>query len=422
MKGYIRIRVTGYSAERFLNACSHRGILLWGLQSVSGAYEMNITIQGFRQLKSIIRKTGTKVVVVKRFGLPFLLHKYRKRKLFFAGFFLCVFLVIFLSQYIWNIHITGNVSHTDEALLEYLKEQQVENGMAKADVDCDRIVKDLRRQFDDILWVSASVTGTRLEVQIKENEDSVPVKESVGRQEDVPEKNPVDIIADRDCVITEMVVRKGIRKVQPGAQVKKGNVLVSGQVPVLNDAKEVVNYQYHEADADITGKTQITYEDSVPLNYIEKNEAGIEKTAYTLLIGRYRLTFGEVRKTRKNFEEYASWHQVKIFENFYLPIYYGIRTMTPYRPSEKPYSKKQVQRLLSGSFSRYCKDLEEKGVEILQNDVKIYTESDTAVARGTLTVLMPVGKKKPSEPIEIPPEQNMEQTGEAADGNDGSSH
>ncbi|MDE8722414.1 sporulation protein YqfD, partial [Alistipes putredinis] len=30
IKGYIRIRVIGYSAERFLNACSHKGIFLWG--------------------------------------------------------------------------------------------------------------------------------------------------------------------------------------------------------------------------------------------------------------------------------------------------------------------------------------------------------------------------------------------------------
>ncbi len=87
IKGYIRIRVIGYSAERFLNACSHKGIFLWGLKPVDGAYEMNITIKGFRQLKPIIRKTGTKVVIVRRFGLPFFLHKYRKRKLFFGGAF-----------------------------------------------------------------------------------------------------------------------------------------------------------------------------------------------------------------------------------------------------------------------------------------------------------------------------------------------
>ena len=71
IKGYIRIRITGYSTERFLNACSHKGIVLWGLTPVNRAYEMNIQVKGFRQLKPIIRKTGTKGVIVGRFGLPF---------------------------------------------------------------------------------------------------------------------------------------------------------------------------------------------------------------------------------------------------------------------------------------------------------------------------------------------------------------
>ena len=45
IKGYIRIRVIGYSAERFLNACSHKGIFLWGLKPVDGAYEMNPAVK-----------------------------------------------------------------------------------------------------------------------------------------------------------------------------------------------------------------------------------------------------------------------------------------------------------------------------------------------------------------------------------------
>ena len=140
VKGYIRIRITGYSTERFLNACSHRGIILWGLRPEGRAYEMNISIPGFRKLKPIIRKTGTKVSIVERFGLPFFLHKYRKRKLFFAGALLSLALVFLLSRYIWNIDIQGNLSYTDETLLRFLESTQVTNGMPVSEVDCARIV------------------------------------------------------------------------------------------------------------------------------------------------------------------------------------------------------------------------------------------------------------------------------------------
>ena len=105
--------------------------------------------------------------------------------------------------------------------------------------------------------MSASIQGTKLYIQVKENEDSI----STGTKEDETE-NAMDLVADRDCVIDSITVRKGTVQVKRGEKVKKGTVLVSGQVPVLNDAKEVTGYQYHQADADITGITTLEYEES----------------------------------------------------------------------------------------------------------------------------------------------------------------
>ena len=277
IKGYLRIRITGYSTERFLNACRHKGIFLWGLKPVSGAYEMNITVKEFRQLKPMIRKTGTKVLIVKRTGLPFFLYKYRKRKLFFGGACLCLFMILYMSRMIWGIDISGNTTYTDEALLKYLSSRNVKNGMAKSDVDCARIVKDIRKEYNDIIWVSASVRGTKLYIQIKENEDSIPVDEKG------EENKAVDIVADRDCIVKDIVVRKGVVKVREGDTVKKGDVLISGQVPVNNDAKEVTGYQYHESDADILGTVVLPMRTNAAMymrsrkRYRRKKESGSKK-------------------------------------------------------------------------------------------------------------------------------------------------
>ena len=219
----------------------------------------------------MIRKTGTKVLIVKRTGLPFFLYKYRKRKLFFGGACLCLFMILYMSRMIWGIDISGNTTYTDEALLKYLSSRNVKNGMAKSDVDCARIVKDIRKEYNDIIWVSASVRGTKLYIQIKENEDSIPVDEKG------EENKAVDIVADRDCIVKDIVVRKGVVKVREGDTVKKGDVLISGQVPVNNDAKEVTGYQYHESDADILGTVVLPYEDECSHVYEIKEEIQEEK-------------------------------------------------------------------------------------------------------------------------------------------------
>ena len=425
IKGYIRIRITGYSTERFLNACSHKGIVLWGLTPVNRAYEMNIETKGFRQLKPIIRKTGTKVVIVGRFGLPFFLHKYRKRKLFFAGAFLSVALIFLMSRYIWNIDIRGNLSYTDETLLRFLASTEVTNGMPVSEVDCARIVKDIRKEYNDIIWVSASIKGTRLIIQVKENEDSLPAMDMAGAdtagtagaesesgEAGNGEAQAMDIIADQDCVITRIVPRSGIPMVKEGQEVKAGDLLVSGQVPVLDDAGTVIAYQYHKADADIQGRTSVEYQDETDLAYMVKEYMDVEKIEYTLKIGSYFLRFGSIRNSYDTWEMNGSEKQLCIGENFYLPVICDKRTARPYRPQEKKYSKKELQKILSANFQRYCKDLDKKGVEIIENNVKIYTGSKKAEARGTLTVLTPIGTLAQSQLLEIPVIEEQDETGE----------
>ncbi len=378
---------------------------------------MNISIPGFRKLKPIIRKTGTKVSIVERFGLPFFLHKYRRRKMFFAGALLFAALIFLMSRYIWNIDIKGNLTYTDETLLKFLKTREVENGMRVSEVDCARIVKDIRKEYDDIIWVSASIQGTRLIIQVKENEDTIPAMDEAAENPD--QEKPTDIVADRDCVITRIVPRNGIPMVSEGAEVKTGDVLVSGQVPVMDDAGTVIAYQYHESDADIQGRTVIEYQDEMDLGYEEKEyyydkktHLPLEKNEYFLKLGRYTLEFGNIRNQYRAWEMYGYEKQLCIAENFYLPISYGKKTARPYESGEIKYSKKELQQRMSRKFQQYCKDLEKKGVEIIENDVKIYTGSQKAEAKGRLTVQMPIGRQAESRLREIPVTEEQDETGE----------
>lgn len=225
IKGYLLIRVEGYSPERFLNACSHRGIELWGLRSAGGAYEMYMTLKDFRKIKALSKKTGTKVRVRRRYGLPFFLHRYRRRKLFFAGAFLAVCLVYILTLFIWEIDIRGNLRRTDEALLSFLRSRDVYCGMTAGSVDCDQIADDLRGAYADLVWVSASVRGTRLVIQVKENEH---LSAQTGGK--AQETEGTDLAATQDCTILSIVTRQGTPLVHEGDQVKKGDLLVNGRL------------------------------------------------------------------------------------------------------------------------------------------------------------------------------------------------
>ena len=188
IRGYVRIRITGHRMERFINACNYRKIKIWDLSASDGSYEMNLWVKDFKKLRHISHKTSTKITIVKKYGLPFYLFDHRRRKLFFAGIFAATVLLLIMSGYIWDIEILGTHTQTEEVIRTFLKENHVNTGIRRGNIDCDRIVKDIRKGFDDIIWVSASIEGTRLIIQIKENEDAkIDNKTDIKKREDIEE-------------------------------------------------------------------------------------------------------------------------------------------------------------------------------------------------------------------------------------------
>lgn len=411
LRGYVRIRVQGFSPERFLNMCSYHQIFIWGLAPDGSGYEMFVSIRDFRRLKPLVKKTHTKLTVTGRYGFPFFLFRYRKRKLFFIGLFLCIALLKMYSLFIWDIHFEGNEKWPDETLTEYLRSEGVAPFMLKSEVDCPGIVKNIRKEYNDIVWVSASLDGNCLKIQIKENEDTLAKDTGNGEEEVSGEERPTDLIASSDGIITSIVTRSGVPQVHEGDQVKKGDILVLGRVDVVNDSGEVTGYQYQHADADIYADTELTYADSISRTYQEKVRDGKEKYQPYVRIGKYTISVGSISNNYEHRDLAVRERQLKAGENFYLPVSYGLRTVTSYEFEEKTYTDEEVREILSANFRRFCDELEEKGIHIRENSVKIHLYANSAGASGTLYLNERITKEADTEILTIERKETDESVG-----------
>ena len=123
LRGYVLIKVWGFAPERFLNLCSNKEILLWDIKKEDDIFYMNISLSGFKKLRSIARKTRVRVVILKRCGLPFLMPGILKKKVFIAGLILTCFFWYWSSLHIWEISIEGNKTITDDMFDDFFKEQ-----------------------------------------------------------------------------------------------------------------------------------------------------------------------------------------------------------------------------------------------------------------------------------------------------------
>ena len=62
LQGYVKIKVEGYSPERFLNLCNVHKILIWGIDSQNSIWEMYVSAKDFKKLRPLARKTRTKII------------------------------------------------------------------------------------------------------------------------------------------------------------------------------------------------------------------------------------------------------------------------------------------------------------------------------------------------------------------------
>lgn len=401
LKGYVCIRVWGYSPERFMNLCSNHDIFLWDIKNCGDYYTMCITVNGFKRLKTIVKKTGTKVAIQKRCGLPFFVPKIKRRKIFLIGLIGSFIFWMWMSTFIWAIDLTGNYTITKDIFMDFLAADHIYVGMKRKDVDIERLEKKIRQDFNIVTWTSARIDGTRLSIRIKENEvDTENSKEAKKEEDGTKTENEYgsDMVAENDGVIVNMVTRKGVPQFAVGAEVKKGDVLVSGSVPVYNEDATVKKYQYYEADADVYISRTFRKKEELPLTYEQKEYTGEEKQEFFLSFLEKEMVFRIGKVKYENYDKVTDSRQVKLLDNFYLPVHFGSSVNREYVIKENIYTKDEVKSLFSEKLNKFVTDLDEKGVQIIKKNVTISKKNKKWQMNMDFQIVEKTGKNIPIVP------------------------
>ena len=376
--GYVRVRLTGRSPERFFNLCRSSKILLWNIACEKEEYRFFLLLPDFYRIRPFAKKAGVRVRIQEKLGLPFFLYRNRKRKLFAVGaasFFLLLFV---LSHFIWNISFSGNLLFTDDMLTGQLREIGVCYGMPKRGVDCDRIEEELRSRCPRIVWVSAHVSGTRLQIRIRENEtaDGIPLRE----------ESPRNLVAETAGTVVSILVRAGKAAVQPGDEVEKGQILVEGMLPVTNDSGEVERTLFVRADADIRLRTTKIYREWVPHFQTVRSYTGKMQRGFRLRAGAVDILAMPPLAGKRNWDLTGVSRQIVLFGDFFLPVWTEAITAREYEKVERKRTKTELNDLTKAVHERKLQKLTEKGVQIIENDVKILDNSNGWIICGSMTV------------------------------------
>lgn len=401
MKGYIQVYVSGNRPERFLSLLNHKQVHIWDMEPLEQGYLFKIERTYARELDGIRKKTGSKLEIRNKYGLPFILFRYRKRKLFLLGLLLCGILIYVCSLFIWDINVSGTYFYTEEQIVNRIEEAYVSMGAKKSSIDCNWLEEQLRQDFPELSWVSCEIVGTQLNVDIKETLEGT---ETIN--EHTP---PQDIAAAKDGVIVEMITRSGTPVVKPGQTVSKGDTLISGVINIYDDFDEVLETDYVAADGDVIAETVYPYEDSFDMQYYEKQYTGEHQSSITFEILNWVQDFHLPWKDYSNYDVVEENHKLCLGHTYFLPVSFTISERREYTPTLYTYTEEEARERAEKRFQRYLEGLSEKEVEIMENNVTIEFRDGGCYASGNVVVWERIGYGRPlsipSEPAEEPTQE-----------------
>lgn len=355
-RGTMTVEIQSHIPEKFLNLAWKNNIQIKNIRKRSiTTIVMDINLKDFSLIEDIAQKTKSKIKIVNRKGVTFFLLKIRRRFALVGGVFIFVFILYFLSGFIWTIDI-----QTENNLSPYEIRQQLINygvmpGIRKSKVNVYQLQDNMIKSNENIMYFNARVDGSRLYVKVIDKVTPPSI---------ITDNEPCNLVAKKDGQIVRVYTSAGSPTVKKGDTVKAGDIIVKGE-----QGKEGSTYTVH-ASGNVIARTFYEQIKEVPIKGVkkERTENKIENL-YIEVLGKKIYFKNSINK----FKSYD-----KIVENsgfIKKEIYYEVKE-TKYNMD----SQKVVDSTAEELYSKIVQSLD-KSIKVVDKQVQSEPNGDNVKVR-----------------------------------------
>ena len=376
--GYITITIEGYYIERFINICKSQKIAIWNLKR-NGEIKLTFRagVKDFKEICNIAKKVRCKVKIINKKGLPFLLHRYKKRKIFLILLILIAFFVFFSSNFVWNVDIRVEDGNELENIEKDIEDAGLKVGELKSKIETKEIINKIRLERNDIAWMGIELKGTNVIVKIVKADE---------KPEIIDEDEYCNVVSDKIGIITKINCQTGTANLQVGDTVNVGDVLINGWME-----GKYTGIRYVHAKGEIQAKVWHTAYKNVSYNTTERRETGNYEYKYSLKINNFEINFHKGVSKFKIYDTIETENKFKIFSDFYLPISIVKTTNKEIEEIQKKYQVDEAKNLGIQELEEQLDNEIENKESIVSKNINTYEKEDSVDIYVTYEVLENIG-------------------------------
>ena len=376
--GFLKISVKGYYIERFINICKNNKITIWNLKRKNSIeLNLNVRIKEFKEICKIAKKTGCKIKIKNKKGIPFLLHKYKKRKIFFILLILLVLIIGLSSCFVWNVEIKEENGYELENIREDIEKAGLKSGVFKGKINTKEIINKIRLGRKDIAWMGIELKGTNAIVKLVKSDEKPDI---------INEDEYCNIISDKEGIITKISVQNGTANVKVGDTVKKGDILVNGWME-----GKFTGIRYVHSLAEIEAKVWYTESIKIPYKVTETGYTGNEEEKYGIKFNNFQINFTKKYSKFKIYDTIETENKIKLFSDFYLPISIVKTIYKEQEKIEKTYSVEEAKNIGIKQLEEKLDEKIENKNNIVNKNINTYEQADGVLVYVTYEVLENIG-------------------------------
>lgn len=248
--GWVEWEAEGGFPERFLNLASRHRIPLTrtrrqGISLLGCCYARH-----YRRLRPLARRSGVRLRLTARHGLPFSSRRYRDRWGLAVGLAIYILMLQIFPHYIWSVDVTGNSEVPASRIESVMAGLGVRVGAGRTDFDLRTIQLKAIEELPELSWLAVNLEGSIAHIEVNER---------VTAEQPPDLSQPANLKASRDGRIVSTRIVDGQAVVQKGDAVVKGMLLASGVVdtasgPLLKHAR-----------GEVLAETTHTFTTTIPL-------------------------------------------------------------------------------------------------------------------------------------------------------------
>ena len=376
--GYIRISVEGYYIEKLINICTNKKIMIWHVKRDKNVkIEFNIATSDFKEIVKIAKKLKCHTKIEKKKGLPFLLNRYKKRKIFAIVALIILASIIILSSFIWNIEIQEENGQNLDGIYQDIIQAGLSMGKLKAKINTKEIINEVRLKRKDIAWMGIELKGTNAIVRLVKADD---------KPEMIDETEYCSIISDKSGIITKINAQNGTANVKVGDTVSEGTTLINGWLE-----GKYTGMRYVHARGEIEAKVWHTKNIFIPYASTETRETGELQNIYSIKFNNFEINLKKRLSKFKIYDTIETEKKIRLFSNFYLPISLKIITYKELVEEEKNYNLEEAENIGKQQLEQELENEIEDKTKIINKHSNTYEKENGIEIYVTYEVLETIG-------------------------------